>query len=162
MTDLTKCVPEPPDRVRSPAPLRREEDRGGATGSRCLHRGQIRRVHGHLDPLSRLRAHGAGQLAVAPSLLRAELLPSPDGAVDVDGPRWILKTTWLTDSPLAAGTRLEFLVDLDNGQQLHLWDIADLWWNPPERWTPGQDVTVNVADIPVRQLKSWSAAWSTT
>ncbi|TME27963.1 MAG: DUF2079 domain-containing protein, partial [Chloroflexi bacterium] len=70
------------------------------------------------------------------TLLSATLLPSPDGAIDVDGPRAILRTVWRTERALPAGTRLEFWVDLKDGQRLHLWDIASLWWNPPERWTP--------------------------
>jgi hypothetical protein len=87
-------------------------------------------------------------------------VPSPDGAIDVDGPRWILRTQWQTDRPLAPGTRLEFVVDLIDGDQLHLWDVADLWWNPPERWTPGQPITVDVPDIPIRRFRSWQATWS--
>jgi hypothetical protein len=78
----------------------------------------------------------------------------------VDGPRWILRTTWQTEGPLPIGTRLEFVVDLDTGEQLRLWDIADLWWNAPEHWPPGQRMTVNVRDIPIRHFKSWQANWS--
>jgi uncharacterized membrane protein len=95
-----------------------------------------------------------------PRLVAAALVPSPDGAIDVDGPRWILHTTWQTDRPLPPGTRLEFTVDLTDGEQLHLWDIADLWWNPPERWTPGEAVTVDVRNVPVRRFKSWQAMWN--
>jgi hypothetical protein len=94
------------------------------------------------------------------NLVSAALVPSPDGAIDVDGPRWILRTQWQTDRPLAPGTRLEFVVDLIDGDQLHLWDVADLWWNPPERWTPGQPITVDVPDIPIRRFRSWQATWS--
>ncbi len=96
------------------------------------------------------------------TLLSASLVPSPDGAIDVDGPRWILRTIWQTPAPLATGTRLEFRVDLRDGQQLHVWDVADLWWNPPDHWKPGEAVTVDVPDIPVRQFASWQATWSTS
>jgi uncharacterized membrane protein len=94
------------------------------------------------------------------SLVSAELVPSPDGALGFDGPRWILRTTWRTDALLATGARLEFLIDLDTGEQLHVWDVADLWWNPPERWVPGQPVTIDVPDVPMRHFKSWQARWS--
>jgi uncharacterized membrane protein len=90
-------------------------------------------------------------------LLHAELLPSPDGALDVDGPRGILRTTWRADQPVPPGTRLEFWLDLREGRQLHVWDIAALWWYPPERWTPGQAVTVDISDGPLRHFLSWQA-----
>ena len=94
------------------------------------------------------------------SLLSATLAPSPDGASDVDGPRWILHTTWRAERPLPGGTRLEFWIDRRDGQRQHVWDVADLWWNPPERWRPGAAVSVDVPDVPVRQFQSWQAIWS--
>jgi hypothetical protein len=94
------------------------------------------------------------------SLLSAALVPSPDGATDVDGPRWILRTTWRAERPLPKGTHLEFWIDRRDGQRQHAWDVADLWWNPPERWRPGAAVSVDVADVPVRQFQSWQAIWS--
>ncbi len=94
------------------------------------------------------------------TLLSATLLPSPDGAIEVDGPRAILRTTWRTERGLPAGTRLEFWVDLKDGQRLHVWDIASLWWNPPERWTTGETITVDVPNVPARQFQSWQATWS--
>jgi hypothetical protein len=93
-------------------------------------------------------------------LLSAALVPGSDGAIDVDGPRWTLRTTWRAERPLSAGTRLEFWLDLDDGQRLHVWDIASLWWNPPERWVPGQPVSVDVLDVPARQFRAWEATWS--
>src|SRR5262249_41918690 len=97
-------------------------------------------------PMPALRevAHGGADEA---SLIEADLVPSPDGAIDVDGPHWILRTAWRTSEPLATGTRLEFLVELTGGEELHLWDIADLWWNPPQRWRAGKNVTVEVPSI---------------
>ena len=92
--------------------------------------------------------------------MSATLLPSPDAAIDVDGPRWILRTVWRADQPLPAGTHLDFWLTLRDGQQLHVWDIAPLWWNPPEKWIPGQQVTVDVADVPIRQFVSWRAEYS--
>jgi uncharacterized membrane protein len=94
------------------------------------------------------------------SLLSAALVPSADGATDVDGPRWILRTTWRAEQPLPAGTRLEFWIDRRDGQRQHVWDVADLWWDPPERWRPGAAVRVDVPDVPVRQFQSWQAIWS--
>lgn len=96
-----------------------------------------------------------------PTLISAALIPSPDGAVDVDGPRWILHTIWQADQPLPPGTHLDFRVELKTGEQLDAWDLAPLWWNPPDRWPTGQPVTVDVPNIPERSFASWSATWST-
>ena len=93
-------------------------------------------------------------------LLAAALVPSPDGAVDVDGPRWILRTTWRAERQLPSGTRLDFWIDRRDGQRQHLWDVASLWWNPPQAWPAGAAVTVDVSDVPVRQFQSWQATWS--
>jgi uncharacterized membrane protein len=93
-------------------------------------------------------------------LMSASLLPSPDAAIDIDGPRWILRTVWQADQALPVGTHLDFWLDLRDGQQLHVWDLAPLWWNPPERWIPGQPVTVDVVDVPIRQFLSWRAVYS--
>jgi uncharacterized membrane protein len=94
------------------------------------------------------------------SLLSAELVPGPYGALGVDGPRWILRTTWRAEQPLSAGTRIDFWLSLRDGRQIHVWDIAPLWWNPPGQWTPGQPVTIDVPDVPVRQFASWQAVFS--
>jgi hypothetical protein len=72
-----------------------------------------------------------------------------------------LRTTWITDQPLPSGTRLQYWINLNSGEQLHVWDIAPLWWNPPSRWPPGQPITVDVPNVPVRSFVSWSATWST-
>jgi uncharacterized membrane protein len=95
------------------------------------------------------------------SLLAATLEPSPDGAVDVDGPHGLLRTTWRAEQPLPTGTQLDFWLDLRNGQQLHVWDVAPLWWDPPERWTPGEPVTIDIPDVPLRQFLSWQSTWTT-
>ena len=94
------------------------------------------------------------------SLLSATLVPSPDGAVDVDGPRGLLRTIWRAEQPLPSGTHVDFWLDLRDGQRLHVWDIAPLWWDPPERWTPGEPVTIDIPDVPMRQFRSWQAAWT--
>jgi len=96
----------------------------------------------------------------AVQLLGAELVPSPDGAIDVDGPRWILHTTWRTDQQLPSGTHLDFWITLHGGEQLHVWDVADMWWNPPDNWLPGARVTIDVPDVPVRRFESWRAQFS--
>ena len=95
------------------------------------------------------------------SLLSATLVASPDAAVDVDGPRGLVRTVWRAEQPLPLGARLEFWVDLRDGQRLHIWDIAPLWWNSPERWTPGEPVPIDIPDIPMRQFLSWQAVWTT-
>jgi hypothetical protein len=116
-----------------------------------------------LDPLAQRRIPVAvAESRASADLMSAQLVPSPDGNFDVDGSRWILRTTWRTDAPLQVGTRLEFWVDLKTGEQLHSWDVADIWWNPPERWGPGETVTVDVPDIPIRQFASWHVMWSST
>jgi len=96
-----------------------------------------------------------------PRLLSAALVPSPDGAIDMDGPHWILHTVWTLDQPLPRDTHMDFWVDLSSGERLHLWDIADLWWTPPDHWPVGEPVNVDVPDIPVREFRSWSATWRT-
>jgi uncharacterized membrane protein len=94
-------------------------------------------------------------------LLSAQLLPSPEGAIDVDGPRAVLRTVWRANEPLPAGTRLVFLLDLRGGEQVRVWDVAALWWYPPERWLPGQPVSVEITDVPARRFLSWHAQVST-
>jgi hypothetical protein len=93
-------------------------------------------------------------------LLAAHLVPSPDAALDPDGPRWILRTTWRAAEPLPPGTRLEFWLELRDGSRQHIWDIAPVWWYPPERWAPGTPVTIDVRDVPVRSFASWQATVS--
>ncbi len=106
-------------------------------------------------------SNGGGRGQGEPRLLEAQLVPSPDGALGPDGPRWILRTTWQTDQPLPPGSRLEFWLDLSGGERVHAWDIASLWWLPPERWTPGQPVVVDIPDVPARRFLSWRAAFTT-
>jgi hypothetical protein len=103
----------------------------------------------------------AGSELAPPTLLSAQLVPSPDGAIDIDGPRWMLRTTWQADRPLPVGTRVEFTIDLQTGEPLYVWDIAGLWWNAPEAWPVGQPITVDVPDVPIRSFKSFSAMWTT-
>jgi uncharacterized membrane protein len=94
------------------------------------------------------------------SLLSADLVPSPDGALDVDGPRWILRTVFRPEEPLPSGTRFDFWLELRDGQDIHVWDVADAWWNPPENWTPHQPVVISIRDVPVRQFVSWQVVFS--
>ncbi len=99
--------------------------------------------------------------ASEPRLLDATLVPSPQGDTGVDGPRWILRTTWQADAPVAPGTHLDFWIDLQGGERVHVWDVASLWWLPPDRWIPGQPVTVDIPDVPLRRFVSWSAQFTT-
>jgi uncharacterized membrane protein len=96
----------------------------------------------------------------AVTLVSATLVPSPDAAIDVDGPHWILRTVWQANRVLPPGTRLEFWIDQRDGQAVHRWDLAELWWNPPEAWKPGVPVSVDVPDVPQRQFVSWRPEWS--
>jgi hypothetical protein len=91
-------------------------------------------------------------------LLDARLEPSADGARDVDGPRWVLHTTWRANRPLPPGTRLDFWLDLTSGQRVHIWDVASLWWNPPDQWPVGQPMAVDVPEVPVHDFVAWQ--WS--
>jgi hypothetical protein len=91
------------------------------------------------------------------TLVDAQLLPPPDGAVDVDGPHWVLHTAWHVDAPLPPGARLDFWLDLRDGQRRHVWDLASLWWSPPERWPVGSTVSVDISDVPVHDFVSWQA-----
>jgi hypothetical protein len=93
------------------------------------------------------------------ALLDAQLLQSPDASIDVDGPRGVLRTTWLPMQPPRAGTRLDFTIQLRDGEQVHVWDVADQWWNPPDHWLPNQPVTMDVPDVPMRQFASWQASF---
>jgi hypothetical protein len=105
------------------------------------------------DPSPGLYADGSVRL------LDATLVAADDGATDVDGPGWILRTVWLSSRAVRSGTRLEFTIQLRDGSTLHRSDVADLWWNPPPRWTVGQPVTIDVPDIPVRKFVSWQASF---
>jgi uncharacterized membrane protein len=96
----------------------------------------------------------------AVTLVSAALVPSPDSAIDVDGPHWALHTVWQANQTLPPGTRLEFWIDQRDGQSVHRWDLAELWWNPPEAWKPGLAVSVDVPDVPLRQFVSWRSQWS--
>jgi uncharacterized membrane protein len=95
-----------------------------------------------------------------PALLDAQLVPSPDGASDVDGPHWILRTFWQTDKPLAPGTRLAFNLRLRDGQTRQAWDAADLWWNPPDTWPLDQIVRIDVPDVPKRTFQTFEPVLS--
>lgn len=88
-------------------------------------------------------------------LLDARYLPSPDAAIEPDGPRSILRTWWRTRRPVPAGTRLAIVFDLRDGGQLRAWDVAALWWNPPERWATAHTVRVDIPNVPVRQVAAW-------
>jgi uncharacterized membrane protein len=85
----------------------------------------------------------------------ARLLPSPDGAVEPDGPRGILRTTWRVDRQPSAGASLQFDLSLSDGQAQRVWDVAPLWWYPPERWAPGEVITIDVPNVPIHQFRSW-------
>jgi hypothetical protein len=92
-------------------------------------------------------------------LLDASLVPPVDGAIDVDGPRWTLRTVWLPTRAVSPASRLDFTIQLRDGSTLRRSDIADLWWNPPRLWTPGQPTTVDVPDIPKHLFASWQATF---
>ncbi|MBV9546130.1 MAG: DUF2079 domain-containing protein [Chloroflexi bacterium] len=92
------------------------------------------------------------------TLVDAQLLSSTDATIDVDGPRGILHTTWRTpEVPLPPGSRLHFGLDLGTLGSRDVWDVASLWWNPPEAWPPDSTITIDVPDIPAYRLRSWQA-----
>jgi uncharacterized membrane protein len=100
-----------------------------------------------------LPAPGGGGLR----LVDAMLVPSPEGAIEPDGPRWILRTTWLTDQRLPPGTQLEFWLDLRDGTRTHTADLAELWWRAPDTWPTDQAISVDVRNVPMRAFASWQA-----
>jgi hypothetical protein len=101
------------------------------------------------EPASAEPVRGALQL------ISAELVSSPEGALDVDGPRATLHTVWRANEPLPAGARLDFLLDLRGPEQVRIWDVPALWWYPPERWPIGQPVAVDISDVPSERFLSW-------
>jgi alpha-D-xyloside xylohydrolase len=88
-------------------------------------------------------------------LLTAEVLPSPTGTVAPDGPRGLLRTTWRATSPLPAAAWPRFHFDLRTGEWLSQWDLAALWWYPPERWRPGERIRIDVPNIPLQSMTAW-------
>jgi hypothetical protein len=109
-----------------------------------------------LPPALAMSAGADGQV----TLISAELRASPNAAIDVDGPRGNLHTIWRANQPLPRGAHVEFWLDLTPTEQVHRWDIASLCWYPPERWEPGQPVSVDVPDVPMRRFRSWQAIWT--
>ena len=106
-------------------------------------------------PVDWLRAPVSDDPLEARSLISAELVPVPMGALDVDGPRATLHTVWRAEQPLPAGTRLAFLLDLRGPEQVSVWDVPAVWWYPPERWAVGQPVAVDISDVPRDRFLSW-------
>jgi uncharacterized membrane protein len=97
----------------------------------------------------------------SPTLVGASLEPSPDAAMEPDGPRWILRTQWSVARPLAPGARLEFAMRLSDGDEVSRSDLAPLWWYPPERWSAGEVISVDVPGVPVQRFRSWRPIVST-
>jgi uncharacterized membrane protein len=98
---------------------------------------------------------GAQPSTDALELIDARLVPGPDGGIEPDGPRGILRTRWLVQRAPATGASLQFDLSLSDGHTQRVWDIPDVWWYPPERWTPGETVSVDVPNVPMRQFRSW-------
>jgi alpha-D-xyloside xylohydrolase len=94
-------------------------------------------------------------------LLSAEVLPSPQGDVEPDGPRGILRTVWRANTPLPDWASPSFQVKLNNGSSFEAWDLAPIWWYRPERWIPGEQIQIDVPGIPLRQLSGWAAQITT-
>jgi uncharacterized membrane protein len=88
-------------------------------------------------------------------LLGATVLPSPDGAVEPDGPRWLLRTTWRARRPLPEHVRPAAVLDLDDGEVRRIDDVAALWWRPPAGWPPGALVRIDFPGVPIRHLIGW-------
>jgi hypothetical protein len=107
------------------------------------------------EPPAGVSEAGLAPASEALGLLDASLVPSPDGASEPDGPRGVLRTTWLVQRQPPPGARLQFALSLEDGQTAYAWDLADLWWYPPQRWTPGEIVSVDVPGVPLHQFRSW-------
>lgn len=88
-------------------------------------------------------------------LLEAGFVPGADAPLEPDGPRWTLRTSWRANRPLPSGRRPVALFDLSSGEQLRIWDVAALWWYPPDRWQPGEIVRVDVPNVPIRRVAGW-------
>jgi hypothetical protein len=95
------------------------------------------------------------------SLLSATLEPAPSSVVAPNGVHGVLHTVWRAEQPLPAGTRLAFDFELTDGERLEAADLAPLWWRPPEHWTPGVPVAVDVPGVPMQVLADWQAVVST-
>ncbi len=91
-------------------------------------------------------------------LVSGQLIPSPDGAVEPDGPRGRLRTTWRAHGQLPDWVSPTVRVQLSDGTTLATSDLAGLWWYPPEQWQAGEVVTIDVPGVPLRQFVSWSAS----
>jgi alpha-D-xyloside xylohydrolase len=102
------------------------------------------------------RAPRAAYLDGALELLSAELVSSPTATMGPDGPRGVLRTTWRATSPLPHWVWPRFHFDLRDGEQIQIWDLAALWWYPPERWGIDELVQIDVPGIPLQRLTSWT------
>jgi len=90
-------------------------------------------------------------------LQSGELIPSPEGSVEPDGPRGLLRTTWRANRVLSHEVRPDFWFDLSDGRQVHVGDVAAVWWYPPERWIPGEVVQIDVPNVPLGGVSGWRA-----
>jgi hypothetical protein len=87
------------------------------------------------------------------------VLPSPDGAVEPDGPQGTLRTVWRLNGPLPEPARVVFYLTMDDGVEVPAGDgAAALWWYPVERWQPGETVQVDLPSISLRRVTAWRAA----
>jgi alpha-D-xyloside xylohydrolase len=102
------------------------------------------------------RVPRATYLDGALELLAAELVPSPTAAVGPDGPRGVVRTTWRATRPLPEWVWPTFRFDLQSGEQVEVWDLAALFWYPPERWRPDERLRLDVPGVPLSGVTAWS------
>lgn len=95
------------------------------------------------------------------ALLNAVLEPSPDARLEADGPRGLLRTTWRLNGPMPPGSRLGVDVLTVGGGRQRIWDVASLWWNPPETWPIGTPIVVDIPDVPLNTFQSWQPVFET-
>ena len=89
------------------------------------------------------------------ALLDERVLPASDGAVEPDGPRGVVHTVWRATAPLTTDFKPSVILDLDDGEQVHLTDSPTLWWLPASAWPTDQPIAVDFAGVPLRHLAAW-------
>ncbi|MDP8922888.1 MAG: DUF2079 domain-containing protein, partial [Chloroflexota bacterium] len=88
-------------------------------------------------------------------LLGVQVIPSPSGALEPDGARGVVRSRWRLNRPLPATKTPELLLDLGDGRRVGHGELATLWWYPPDRWAPGEVVTIDVPGVPMESAFDW-------
>ncbi len=91
-------------------------------------------------------------------LRTAELVPSPSAAITPGGPTRVLRTTWRTTGPLPQWVWPHFRLAVRDGEEVEAWDLPALWWYPPERWLPEDEIRIDVPNVPWKGPAAWTAS----